>query len=917
MQKIKKSVSILLSLIMVLGLFTIVPFSAGAATVSGTEGNITWSFDSETGTLTIGGTGDMNSYGSDREIQKSSNTWIYITNAPWGEYYGNINRIVIEEGVTSIGDNAFSGLCRDVSASVKVQLPSTLTRIGNRAFIYCNKINEINLPNGLISIGEKAFSDCGGLQSVVFPDSLKSIGNFAFSTAGCGPITIPESVEVIGDYAFEYARTQKITFLGTPELGAGIFCDKAQPCVFIFKKRMQFNYLDRSALPEDAWVLREEDFVFIPDGCTYVKNGEVIPITPENTGEVFGDATVPFPEPEDENISWSFNNETGVLTISGTGDMMDYHKNGAFPVSDTQMAVVTSAPWGAFCKDIKSVVIEEGVTSVGNYAFYNIGTESTGSMMSNVQLPSTVKRIGKFAFFCCEQLTDINLPDGLEAIEEAAFCECGQLTGINLPESLKSLEKDAFNSCDSLSRVNVPDGIKAIENYTFAYCKKLSEVRLSDNLESIGQNAFSSCDALESITLPPQLKTIGESAFIHSGLKEITIPESVVNIGAAAFQQIENLKKATVLGTPNFDGNTVFYRPAPGFTLTFKKAMKFKREQFSGPFYFMVKDVTVFVPYGCTYNDALLTDGNAGEMFYEANIVFTQPVAGHSISLNGDIAMNYYLAVPENTALHFEWYNKTFDHTLTADDFDTASGYYKVTVNVAAAEMSCPITMTCKVWDKYPETDVFSVRDYMDTILDSESGFSKDYISKNGEKKYGLLVDLVKKTLDYGAKAQTRFGVTDVALANTGVDYTMKPVTTYHIEPQKSDMTADLHKYGIDYIGTSIVFLSATTLRHYYVISDNKLFEKVKDTANFDFVDKGARICFELKNIPAAQLDVAKAFTLGDSVYRYSVLDYCKLVIADESKSQADRELAMATYWYNDAAKTYFYAADEYEDDMV
>ena len=62
---------------------------------------------------------------------------------------------------------------------------------------------------------------------------------------------------------------------------------------------------------------------------------------------------------------------------------------------------------------------------------------------------------------------------------------------------------------------------------------------------------------------------------------------------------------------------------------------------------------------------------------------------------------------------------------------------------------------------------------------------------------------------------------------------------------------------------------------------------------------------------------MAQIFRLGDTTYNYSVLDYCKLVLADESKSQADRELAMATYWYNDAAKAYFYGSDEYEDDMV
>ena len=307
-----------------------------------------------------------------------------------------------------------------------------------------------------------------------------------------------------------------------------------------------------------------------------------------------------------------------------------------------------------------------------------------------------------------------------------------------------------------------------------------------------------------------------------------------------------------------------------------------------------------------------------GMIYYKTLRPYYPIFAGHSISLNGDIGLNYFLdETTQGAQLHCEWYNKTFDHTVTEADYDAASGYYKVQVNVAVAEMNCPVTATLTNADGDSITDVYSVRDYADVILDSESDFSNGYVAANGAEKYGVLVDLIKKTLDYGAKAQTRFGVTDYELANTGVDYTMQQITANHIKTKKTDMTKDLDKVGLNYVGTSIVFLSQTTLRHYYVISDARLFEQAKETANFDFVDKGHRICFEQKDIAAAQLDVAQIFRLGDTTYNYSVLDYCKLVLADESKSQADRELAMATYWYNDAAKAYFYGSDEYEDDMV
>ena len=292
--------------------------------------------------------------------------------------------------------------------------------------------------------------------------------------------------------------------------------------------------------------------------------------------------------------------------------------------------------------------------------------------------------------------------------------------------------------------------------------------------------------------------------------------------------------------------------------------------------------------------------------------------AGHSISLNGDIGLNFYLnSASEGADLHFEWYNKTYDHTVTAADYDATSGYYKVQVNVAAAEMSCPITATLTNANGDSAVETYCVRDYADVILNSESDFSKGFVAANGAKKYAVLVDLIKKTLDYGAKAQTRFGVTGFELANNGIDYTMQPITADDIITKKTDMTKGLSKLGLTYVGTSVVFLSQTTLRHYYVVTNHDLFDSFKASANFTYGEKGSRIYFDRKDISASLLDAAQTFGIGESEYNYSVLDYCKLVIADQNKSQADRELCMATYWYNKAAKAYFYGTDEYEDEMM
>lgn len=557
----------------------------------------------------------------------------------------------------------------------------------------------------------------------------------------------------------------------------------------------------------------------------------------------------------DGNITWSFDDETGILTISGTGAMPDY-PTGNTPWNDSNIS-----------GHLKSIVIEDGITYIGEAAFIEAG-KSSGNIIT-VEFPSTLTEIGTYAFGL-STLKEINLPEGLVSIGTSAFFECPVLDSVSFPSTL----------------------------------------------QSIGNDAFANCERLESISLPSSLKSIGDGAFLNCNLKDLTLPLSLESVEDYAFHR-NSLETVRILGDTEFGTDVFKNNSSQGTKYYFEKARQFDENQFG---YFEEND-TVFLPSDSTYlyngETLQVTEQNTQQIFGAAKVIFTPVFKGHSISLNGDIALNYYLAAPENTALHFEWYNKTFDHTITADDFDVASGYYKVKVNVAAAEMNYPITATCTYNGEVLATSTYSVRQYADKILDSESDFSTDYVAKNGAEKYGLLVDLIKKMLDYGAKAQTRFGVTDVALANTGVDYTMHPITADDIITKKTDMTKGLSKLGLTYIGTSVVFLSQTTLRHYYSVTNQNVFDSVKDSASFTYGEKGTRVYFERTDIPAALLDSAQTFGIGESEYNYSVLDYCKLVLSDESKPQSDRELAMATYWYNDAAKAYFYANDEYEDDMV
>ncbi|WP_405358527.1 phosphatidylinositol-specific phospholipase C domain-containing protein [Ruminococcus sp.] len=290
---------------------------------------------------------------------------------------------------------------------------------------------------------------------------------------------------------------------------------------------------------------------------------------------------------------------------------------------------------------------------------------------------------------------------------------------------------------------------------------------------------------------------------------------------------------------------------------------------------------------------------------------------GHSLSLNGDIGVNFYLdltdrEIADGAKVDFAWTvngkEKTSSITLSADD-KYACGY-KATCNVAVAEMTYDVTATLSIGGEVIKTDTYSVKNYADTILTSDD-FRTKYIAEKGEEKYDQLVTLVKTMLDYGSKAQLTFDRNTDALANGGTDYFTDTVNASDIASTMSNMTENLSSYGLEYTGTTIVYLTETSIRHYYTITDQDTFDLVKDNITFDgvkvgYTKKGNEIYFEKKGVAAADLDVAYTFSIGTNSYDYAVLDYVKRCLESDKVKPETKELVAATYRYNQAANTYF-----------
>lgn len=230
-------------------------------------------------------------------------------------------------------------------------------------------------------------------------------------------------------------------------------------------------------------------------------------------------------------LQWKLNN-SGVLTITGSGDMYDL-----------QYA------WQDYASQVKQVVLPSGITGIGENAFNGCVN------LTSITLPNGVKRIGNGAFTDCTKLAQVTLPDSVEEIGYAAFRRCSALTQLRLPAKLTQLGLYAFADCTSLTSVS-GGNYKRLSGYCFSECTKLSQVTLPDNLETVGDFAFYACP-LQSITLPSKVKTIGHSAFEGCQIRSLELPETVTAIYHCAFLNCPILE-ITIGEKVNYLGDDLF-----------------------------------------------------------------------------------------------------------------------------------------------------------------------------------------------------------------------------------------------------------------------------------------------------------------------------------------------------------------------
>ena len=389
----------------------------------------TWELTNQ-GMLYVRGTGQMADYDPN-------------TVSPFYEYRSAIKKVIIEDGITSVGAVCFSG--RGYTTVIEsVELPETITSIGASAFNGCTSLKEIDLPDSVKSIGAYAFHNCGSLTEVTLPEGLEELGESAFG--GCNAletIEIPDSLTALGDCAFEDCINLKsLSLPGNIDIIPGQIVRNCTSLESVrFRSMPPGRYISTAFSGFDG-------VIYYPENVEFWDEETRTAWAPNATWIANGNADVSIVASGDcgDNATWTLNS-IGMLYVEGSGELRGYTS-------------WEETPWYKYADDIKGVSLSNGIETIGEHMF-------EGCALSKVVFPNTLVVVKEYAFESCLNLKQVDLPNSLRTIEHGAFRSCGFNNHLELPEGLVEIGNYAFEGCSNVKTVSIPSTVLRIGQTAF------------------------------------------------------------------------------------------------------------------------------------------------------------------------------------------------------------------------------------------------------------------------------------------------------------------------------------------------------------------------------------------------------------------------------------------------------------------
>ncbi len=553
-----------------------------AAGTCGAEGdNLTWTLYSD-GELVISGIGEMMN-------------WTSSSTLPWDYWYRDIRSVIIENGITSIGNYAFANSWNLTS----VKIPEGVTSIGDYAFYSCYDLTSIDFPDGVTSIGDYALCLCENLVNIDIPASVTSIGNSAFANCdllaaidvadgnsvyidiggvlftvdmttivtypagktktsfkipvgvtnigdyafyGCTSLTsikIPEGVTSIGSYAFSYCSN--LTSIDIPEGVTSIGGSAFAWC----------SNITSLVIPEGVKCISDDAFSYcfnltsieIPEGVTSIGRFAFFYCSKLTSIEI--PTSVMYISSNAFAFCGSLGSVTFYSGFATLGSEVFNCTSSDFVIyggeNSTAQRYATANFHNFEVIEIPDIIVDSGDCGDGGdnvkWVFYNSGELVISGMgaMKNYSSTSTLKAPW---YTYRSGITTLTVNFGVTSIGRYSFTDCSEIISVSLPQSLSSIESCSFSKCSGLVAINIPNSVTTIGSSAFASCTKLAYINIPNSVTSIGGSAFSGCSEITSMIVPNSVTSIGSGAFFAcSGLRSITLPfigSSVSNLYASS-----------------------------------------------------------------------------------------------------------------------------------------------------------------------------------------------------------------------------------------------------------------------------------------------------------------------------------------------------------------------------------------------